>query len=814
MRSLQQFGEGRTARSRRPDLWALGLAGVLVLTLVGLLAPAYAVVPPVSDRPSGPAERAGAEDEADAGRVGPFSPADERGRFVYLVEFAETGALRREPRAPGERFDANSPRARGHLDQVQVEQAAHLQAMANALGGAPEVTHRFLVTHSGLAARLNPEEAAIVRSLPGVVSVERERLYELDTYRGPTFIGADGIWDGSAVPGGMGTEGEGMIIGMLDGGVASTHPSFANDASCGHGGGNPDKLITFLDCATTDLSGLCNGPAPEDTGGHGTHTASTAGGNTLDGSAVPPPFTTISGVAPCANIRSYKVCPTTSCPGANIQAGMNSILLHGDVDVMNFSISGGTSPWLDNDRRKLDLVDAGVFVSASAGNTSTGVPNPVGQVNHRGPWVLSVAASTHDGTSGLFSASGPGMPPPDTVNVAATRGSDSLIATSTSGHLIRHYTGQDPTMEGCTPGEDGVPPGANPFPAGFFTGGAALIHRGTCSFTKKITNAFNAGADWVVIRNNQVTPVAMSTPGQPAVAAYSIDQAPGNSLVTFVDANPGTATFDFVPKGDVLAGFSLRGPTPAPLADLTKPDITAPGVSIYAAQPTVVVPAGYGNLSGTSMSSPHAAGAATLLRDVHPTWTPPEVKSAMMMTAFEDGDKENGTTPWDADDVGSGRVDLEAAVNAGLVMNETFANYLAADPAMGGDVKTLNIPAVRNVNCTPNCTWTRTVRNTLGVATSWTAAGMSGNPDLEIEVMPSAFSFTGGLAETQVLTITATPHADLTAAVAFGEVVLTEGGALSPDLHITVAIRGLQPSEIFADGFETGDTSAWDVIVP
>ena len=158
------------------------------------------------------------------------------------------------------------------------------------------------------------------------------------------------------------------------------------------------------------------------------HTASTTGGNTLGPGDVPPPappapFTEISGVAPCANIRAYKVCPTNSCPGADITAGMNSVLLHGDVDVMNFSISGGTSPWNDNDRRKLDLVAADVLVSASAGNTSAGVPNPVGHVNHRGPWVMTVAASTRDGDiAGQVSASGPGTPPPDTQDIAHGQG--------------------------------------------------------------------------------------------------------------------------------------------------------------------------------------------------------------------------------------------------------------------------------------------------------------------------------------------------------------------------------------------------------
>ena len=217
-----------------------------------------------------------------------------------------------------------------------------------------------------------------------MASVERERVYEMDTFRTPFFIGADKIWDGTAVPGGVGTRGQGVVIAGLDSGIVETHPSFANDASCGHSVATP-KLLSSLDCGTaTGPGGLCNGPSPTDTNGHGSHTNSTSGGNTVPTSAVPPPAQQISGMAPCANTRSYKVCPGSTCPGADITAGINSVLLHGDVDVMNFSISGGTNPWNDNDRRFLDLVAAGVVVSASAGNTSGGTPNPVGNVGHRG----------------------------------------------------------------------------------------------------------------------------------------------------------------------------------------------------------------------------------------------------------------------------------------------------------------------------------------------------------------------------------------------------------------------------------------------
>ena len=394
----------------------------------------------------------------------------------------------------------------------------------------------------------------------------------------------------------------------------------------------------------------------------------------------------------------------------------------------------------------------------------------------------------HDG--GL-SASGPGSPPPDTQNIGLDKGSASPDGTPLTDFPIRHFLGQT-DIEGCS---------AEPtqFPPGFFDGSVALIQRGGCAFTEKITNAFNAGAAMVVIRNNQPGTVNMDTTGQPNVPAYSCDQTPGDALAAFVDANPTNTTVNFTLHGvgssqpDVLADFSLRGPDPAPYQDIQKPDITGPGVSIYAAFPIDL--GAYGTISGTSMSTPHTSGSAALVRSVHSDWTVAEVKSAIMMTSFNGGTKEDGTTPWDADDVGTGRLDLTKAALAGLVMDETTQHFLDANPNTGGDPKTLNIPSVRNMECTPNCTWTRTVRNTVTSATSWTATGTAITPGFTIDVQPSSFSFTGGLGETQELTITATPDTNLTSAVAFGEVVLAvdangPSGIAIPDERITVAIEG------------------------
>ena len=140
-------------------------------------------------------------------------------------------------------------------------------------------------------------------------------------------------------------------------------------------------------------------------------------------------------------------------------------------------------------------------------------------------------------------------------------------------------------------------------------------------------------------------------------------------------------------NGDVMATFSSRGPNPA-VPGVIKPDVTAPGVDIHAAWITPPGRSGgppeYNIISGTSMSSPHSAGAGALIRALHPAWTPAEVQSALMTTAFTTlpgggGSavhsvlKEDAATPADPFDMGAGRIDLTRdAAQAGLgLLNET-----------------------------------------------------------------------------------------------------------------------------------------------
>jgi hypothetical protein len=259
--------------------------------------------------------------------------------------------------------------------------------------------HQYGLTTNGISAELSVEEANRITTLPGVLSVKPVREYAHDTFRGPKFIGADKIWDGSATPTNVGTKGEGIRVGIIDSGTHIGHPSFANDASCGFSDQNPK--LHAADCTTSDANG-CTGTNPDAvTSGHGVHTASTVGGNTVDNSADPSPNlpegVSMSGVAPCATVYTYKACDAT-CNDDDLIAGIES-LARDQIDVANFSIGptcGGGSPWNDEDRDFLDAINADVFVAASAGNTRTSCPTPVSHVSHIGPWMLTVAASTQD----------------------------------------------------------------------------------------------------------------------------------------------------------------------------------------------------------------------------------------------------------------------------------------------------------------------------------------------------------------------------------------------------------------------------------
>ncbi len=683
----------------------------------------------------------------------------------------------------------NTPATQAYLDYLSGKQSEFITEMNQSLNRQVEVAFQYLNVLNAMAVSVSPEEAALLAQSDGVKAVYPDTIQQMDTDEGPLLIGAPAIWNGDTYSG-QAYQGEAIIIGVIDSGINHAHPSFADVGGDGYDHTNPYGSGNYVGWCVANPS-FCNdkligayglnpvGDNPEDTDGHGSHTASTAGGNRHE-AAIPvgtDVFTfTIQGVAPHANLIAYKVC-NPDCPSSASIAAVNYAISDG-ADVLNFSISGSANPWANPvDLAFLEAYDAGIFVSASAGNNGPGA----GTVAHNGPWNATVAASTHQRVAAnALDVTGPVPVPPELLGLAAVPGENVVIATEITGTIT-----YDPAnLDGCAA-----------FPPGFFTDMIALIQRGTCTFAQKVANAAAAGAVAVVVYNNVGgPPVSMAaTPATPP--SVMLDLSNGQTVKDYIDSNPPDSVTVLIDDAgtviynpdwqDIMAGFSSRGPT---LFDLIKPDYSAPGVNILAAFAAQGGdPVQYAFEQGTSMSSPHGAGSAALVIGLNPTWSPAEVKSALAMTSnpsvLRDSD---GVTPADLYDMGSGRLQLSGAGRAGLVMNETYENYLAADPAIGGDPKTLNQPSMVNFDCIVLCTWTRVVSNTLDVSMDWSVS-TNITSSISLTVDPAVFTLAPGTE--QVLTITADTTAAVQGDTYFGDILLTPGDPTNvASAHLPVVV--------------------------
>ena len=225
----------------------------------------------------------------------------------------------------------------------------------------------------------------------------------------------------------------------------------------------------------------------------------------------------------------------------------------------------------------------------------------------------------------------------------------------------------------------------SPFPAGSLTGSIALIERGTCNFSEKVYNAQRGGAIAAIIYNNAANGDTVATMGNGVhgadvtIPSWEIGRTNGLNTLAWTNANPATAQAKFDPApsqqpnvGDVMAGFSSRGPS---MDKLLKPDVVAPGVSVFSSgYGSGAFPGpftGFGAVSGTSMATPHVAGSAALLKQLHPAWTPAQIKSALMTTATENVWTTTAKTTFaGALDRGAGRIDLTKAGNPGSTLDQ------------------------------------------------------------------------------------------------------------------------------------------------
>lgn len=717
------------------------------------------------------------------------------------------------------------------LDQQQVA----LKDISQLLG-AKKARMQFVNAINGFSLSLTQNEAEQVAALPGVVSVQRSKMYQLHTDEGPKRISADKVWTGQTSVD-LPLKGEGTVVGIIDTGVNSDHPSFADIGGDGYNHVNPLGAGNYVgDCALEEFADRCNDkligirsysvitdtyaglyPAVgEDVSGHGSHTASTAAGNVLrnvdysvaelspasEGKVIKEDlFPEISGVAPHANIISYQVCyPLEGCPGEALVAAIEDAVIDG-VDAINFSIGNVmnvTSPWEDAiELAFLGAHQAGIAVAASAGNAGSNDGQEVGTyIDHVSPWLLNVAAST-TGRSIVV----------DTKAQDFT-GGDNLPQQAIAGGGINEQALTGVVVQAANFGNELC---LEPFAAGTFDnltnadgepyldaeGNPANIivacMRGENGRVEKSANVAAGGAEGFILYNATdwgadatiAYTDSYAVPGihlsygqwwnqlQPWLSSQSSTGHQLSLTVTEIDRRQNDA------EADKLADFSSRGPGIANPEHLV-PSVTAPGVDIYAAindeSPFAErlglspVTGEFGVYSGTSMASPHVAGALALLTQAHPDWTVSQKQSALQLTAEPVVTYAvNAGTDWEQDikaeiyRAGTGRINVAAAIDAGLLMDESYDNMLAANPANGGLVHKLNLPQMVNFSCKPTCSWVRTFTATKDG--SWTLSAdeiTNWSPSYQdryvqqgakLEIVPNKFSLKAG--ETQTVMVRA-----------------------------------------------------------
>ncbi len=581
--------------------------------------------------------------------------------------------------AHGRKIDFNSNAVRSYRAQLSARRN-EFRNWLRANASRARITSEYDISLNAVAVQLNGTSLTTIAAAPMVQSVEYNALYHPNLSQSHFIINADPAW---VAAGGRAAAGAGIKIGDIDTGIDNTHPFF-DPTGFSYPTGFPkcdaadsDSHTPNQDCRYVSPKVIVakvffnknnqqnfDAQAIQD---HGTHTAGIAAGifnpslnAVVDGVLI----NGMSGIAPGAWLGNYNVFPgdVTNARSEDILNAVDAAVADG-MDVLNLSLGGSFHG--NNDLLAIGLdnaVDAGVVVAVAAGNSGPG-PNTV-ESPGRARKVITVAASTNQhfvGEPFTYPASG------GTTIGAAVGDFPPLPAGS--------FNLFDTHSNGCA----SVDPGAS--------GNVAIIDRGVCTFSQKVANAKAAGAIGVLIINNVAgDPISMArTAGfDDNLPAVMIGKNEGAALRT---ANPPdastTAVFqEFVTANkDILAGFSGQGPTNVDLA--IKPDVTSVGVNVLSSITCVGKGpgcpgdgSGWAFFQGTSMSTPHIAGSAAVLKNLHLTWSPAQIKSALVNRAdLVIKDAVTGTHDVGPTAQGAGRENLGVAADGTTWMDPASASF-------------------------------------------------------------------------------------------------------------------------------------------
>jgi len=522
-----------------------------------------------------------------------------------------------------------------------------------------------------------------------------------------------------------------------------------------------------------------------DTDGHGTHTATTVAGNRVNASIFGTLLGPVQGMAPRARIATYKACwlrpgdLRASCNTSDLANAIDTAVADG-VHIINYSVGSSlrnaTAP---DDIALMAAAKAGILAVVAAGNEGPNlgtIGSPAGA-----PWVITSAASSRDGQR--FEEALEVLSPPAVAGKYAVKEASftpRLIDNDPiEGRLILVDDGDD-TLDDGSAGTtfDACEPLVN---GNDVSGNIAYIQRGGCSFEAKIANADDAGAVAVLVFNIAGKPIVMTgASGLSNIPALMIGQADGNLILDEINVDQ---TVNLVldkgffltenETGNIMGSFSARGP--ALVQDILKPDVTAPGINILAGftpdAANSVAGENFAYLTGTSMATPHVAGVAALLRQAHPEWSPATIKSALMTTARQDINQQDGTTPANPFDFGSGHIDPNTANDPGLVYDVTDDEYDAfacgtTSPAVeqtrcdqlaaGGlsfAAEDLNQPSIAVSQLANSQTVTRRVTNVGDEAETYVVSVVA-PPEMTVDVVPTNLTIGPGQSATFDVTFT------------------------------------------------------------
>jgi minor extracellular serine protease Vpr len=646
------------------------LAAFLIFSSIGLSVIALGVGGSATPRPNA---------NADAFSRGP--DVDRSSAVVQLKGDPLSTSPRTKP-AHGRKIDFNSNAVRSYRAELNAGRN-EFKRWLRANAGRARVTGEYDISLNAVAVQLNGTPLATIAAAPMVQSAEYNALYYPNLSESYKIINASDAWTAA---GGRATAGAGIKIGDIDTGIDEAHPFFdptgfsyppgfpkcdAADSASHHEDQDcnyvSEKVIVAKVFYNKSGQQGLDAQAIQD---HGTHTAGIAAGVTgKTAVANEVEIDDMSGIAPGAWLGNYNVFP-----GGVLNARSEDILnavdaaIEDGMDVLNLSLGGGYHG--NNDLLAIGLdnaVDAGVVVAVAAGNSGPGQGTL--QSPGRARKIITVAASTNKhfvGQPFTYPAGGG-------TTIGAAVGDFPPLPTSSFDLWFNSQ------LNACT----SVDPEAS--------GKVVVVDRGVCTFSTKVRSAIAAGAIGVVVINNVAgDPTAMAKDGGGGddLPAVMIGKNEGAALRA---ANPpdasAVATFqEFITANqDILAGFSSQGPTAVDFA--VKPDVTSVGVNVLSSITCVGsgfpctttgdgTDAPWAFFSGTSMSTPHIAGSAAVLLQLHSDWTPAQIKSALVNRAeLVVTDAVTGTHDVGPTAQGGGRENLSVAADATTWMDPVSGSF-------------------------------------------------------------------------------------------------------------------------------------------